>query len=160
MHQVLLQTPYYVQKLCERPHVNLWEVIMLEFTEVAVIADNIGGTRRNGAIYKLVVIGVGSNHVEAKSRAYTNNVRCLYQLLKYGISNNVVVSFAKISWYSKRISLETHNLYLPARNACQMSLLYDPGMMTLTRQFVSRTIFIWCTVFSRADSTNHPMSVE
>ena len=93
MHHVLLQTPYYVQKLCERPHIDLWEVIMLEFTEVAVIADNIGGTSRNGAIYKLVVIGVGSNHVEAKSRAYTNNVRCLYQLLKYGISNNVVVSF-------------------------------------------------------------------
>ena len=93
MHHVLLQTPYYVQKLCECPHIDLWEVIMLEFTEVAVVADNIGGTRRNGAIYKLVVIRVGCNHVEAKSRAYTYNVRCLYQLLKYSIGNNVVVSF-------------------------------------------------------------------
>ena len=93
MHQVLLQTPYYVQELCERPHIDLWEIITLKLTEVVVIADNIGGTRRNGAIYKLVVIGVGCNHVEAKIRADSYNIRCLYQLLGHGISNNVVVSF-------------------------------------------------------------------
>ena len=68
MHQVLLQTPYYVQELCERPHVDLWEVITLKLTEVAVIADNIGSTRRNGAIYKLVVIGVSRDEIEVIGR--------------------------------------------------------------------------------------------
>ena len=77
MHHVLLQTPYYVQKLCERPHIDLWEVIMLEFTEVAVIADNIGGTSRNGAIYKLVVIGVSRDEIEAIGRPDTFDIRSI-----------------------------------------------------------------------------------
>ena len=39
---------------------------------------------------------------------------------------------------------EIVNKYVEMNVACQTSLLYEPGIITLTRQLVSRTIFICC----------------
>ena len=60
-----LECPYNIKKLSEGTHVHFREVVLLEFAEMAVIADNVGGSSDNGTVNKPVVVGVCLDEVES-----------------------------------------------------------------------------------------------
>ena len=60
--------PNDVEELGKCLNVHFRKVITLEFGKVAVVADNIGGFRRNGTIHEFIVVGVGSDKIEAIRR--------------------------------------------------------------------------------------------
>ena len=45
-----LERPYNAEKLSERADVHLRKVVLLEFTEMTVVADNVGGSGDDGAV--------------------------------------------------------------------------------------------------------------
>ena len=72
-----LEFSYNVQKFGESPHIDLWEIVVLELAEMAVVADNIGGPSRDGTVDKLVVVGVSRDEVEAINGSDTLDIRCI-----------------------------------------------------------------------------------
>ena len=115
---------------------------------MAVVAHDISGSGNDGTIDELVIVRVGGDEVETVGRIDALQIWSLHQLLQHGVGDDKIIAFGQyLVVLIEYLSLVTQSVYLLARKACQMSLLYDPGMMTLTRQLVSSTIFISMAFF-------------
>lgn len=57
----LSKRPNNIKKLHKGTHIHFRKIVTFEFVEMAVVAYNIFGSCGNGAIHKLVVVGIGSD---------------------------------------------------------------------------------------------------
>ena len=63
-----LEHSYDFEELGECADIHLGEVVAFQFTVVAVVADDIGGSSCDGAVHELIIIRVGSDEIEAIGR--------------------------------------------------------------------------------------------
>lgn len=84
-----LQASHDIQKIAERAQTNFGKAIIPQLQEVLIVAYDKCSSGSNGAIYKLVVIGVCMNKVEAIRRHYPFSIASLY----YGGDDSFCIFF-------------------------------------------------------------------
>lgn len=62
---VRLECPYNAEEFSECADIHFREVVLLEFAEVAVVADDVSGSSNDSTVDELIVVGIGLDEVEA-----------------------------------------------------------------------------------------------
>ena len=63
-----LECSYYAEEFGECTDVHFREVVFLKLAEVAIVADDIGGSGDDGTVNKFVIVGICLDEVEAIGR--------------------------------------------------------------------------------------------